>query len=270
MEYRGGNFNTKMDYVATEEPLEIRVTHQSNEGFVTSSVALTMRTPGSDFELALGFLYSEGVIHSKGDVRRVSYCTDPNEPQRFNIVNVTLRVGLRFDASKLSRNVFTSSACGVCGKAALDYLKASCPKKPLGGFRIQPDLITGFARKLGSLQSLFLSTGGVHASALFDEQGSLVSLKEDVGRHNAMDKLVGGLLLKDELPASNRIVLVSGRASFELVQKAILAGIPALLSIGAPSSLAVELAREYGLTLIGFLKENKFNVYSGFERIERS
>jgi len=267
LEYRDHSLFTKMDYVATEEPLEIRVIHGSYDAPVTSKVALSMRTPGNDFELALGFLYSEGVIRSRDDVERVSYCTDPNEPQRFNIVNVRLKVGVKFDPSNLSRNVFTSSACGVCGKATLENLKTVCPTKPLGEITLNPSFIASLSEKLKLSQRFFLRTGGVHASALFEQDGSLLLIRDDVGRHNAMDKLIGSLLLEKKLPASNKLVMVSGRASFELVQKAILAGIPVLVAVGAPSSLAVELAQEYNLTLIGFLRDDKFNVYSGFERI---
>jgi FdhD protein len=257
----------KVDYVATEEPLELRVVHRGRGGLTTNSVAVTMRTPGSDFELAVGYLYSEGVIRSPKDVEAVSYCTNPEEPQRFNIVNVKLADHVAFNPKSLSRNVFTSSACGVCGKASIDHVRNLCATKPLGDFRVKAATLVGLLDKLGPSQRLFTSTGGLHAAALFNPDGSLVAVREDVGRHNAMDKLVGHLLLCGKLPASNSVVMVSGRASYELVQKAVVAGVPALVAVGAPSSLAVDLAREFEVTLVGFLRRDRFNVYSGPERI---
>ena len=262
-----GGTTRKVDYVAVEEPLEVRVVHFDSGRLVTSKVAVTMRTPGDDFELAVGFLHSEGVIRSAGDVTSVSYCTEPNEPQRFNIVNVQLSPNVTFDAESLSRRVFTSSACGVCGTASLEYVQKVCATKPVGDFAVGRELLCSLLSKLRDAQRFFSRTGGLHASALIDTEGSLLAVREDVGRHNAMDKLVGHLLLEGRLPASNKIVLVSGRASFELVQKAVLAGIPMLVAVGAPSSLAVELAEKYGVTLVGFLRENRFNVYSSPERI---
>lgn len=267
-EYRvGGDVTEKVDYVVTEEPLEIRVVHWDSGRLVTSRVTVTMRTPGYDFELAVGFLHSEGVIRSARDVASVSYCTDPNEPQRFNIVNVQLEPNVAVDAESLSRLVFTSSACGVCGVASLEYVQKLCAVRPVGDFVIGREVLASLPSKLRGAQRFFTRTGGLHASALIDVDGSLLYVREDVGRHNAMDKLVGHLLLEGRLPASNKIVLVSGRAGFELVQKAVLAGIPMLAAVGAPSSLAVELAEKYGVTLVGFLRENKFNVYSSPERI---
>ncbi len=267
-EYRvNGDVAGKVDYVAAEEPLEIRVVHWDSDRLVTSRVAVTMRTPGNDFELAVGFLHSEGVIRNARDVTGVSYCTDPSEPQRFNIVNVQLSPSVSFDAESLSRRVFTSSACGVCGAASLEYVEKLCAVKPVGDFVIERKVLASLPSKLRGAQRLFSRTGGLHASALMDADGSLLLVREDIGRHNAMDKLVGHLLLGGGLPASNKIVLVSGRAGFELLQKAALAGIPMLVAVGAPSSLAVELAEKYGITLVGFLREDKFNVYSSPERI---
>lgn len=262
-----GKRTLSVDYVASEEPLEIRVVHWDGGRPTTSRVAVTMRTPGHDFELAVGFLHSEGVLRGLGELEAVSYCTDPEEPQRYNVVNVRLKRGVAFDPKSLSRNVLTSSACGVCGEAALEMVEKTCPAKPVGDFAVKPETLFALPSKLRRAQSLFSVTGGLHASALFDPKGDLIALREDVGRHNAMDKLVGHLLLEGMLPAKNTLAVVSGRASFELVQKAVLAGIPMLVAVGAPSSLAVTLAEKYGVTLVGFLRENRFNVYTAPERI---
>lgn len=256
------------DELATEEPLEVRVLTPSAGRWACHRVAVTLRTPGHDFELAAGFLYSEGVISDRRAIARIAYCTDPDEPQQYNVVNVYLEPGVSFDPERLSRHVYTNSSCGVCGKAALEFIRVVCPRPPVGDFRLSPDFFRSLPEALQSAQRIFARTGGLHASALFDRDGRLILLREDVGRHNAMDKLVGALLLEDRLPASNTVVLVSGRASFELVQKALLAGIPVLAAVGAPSSLAVDVAREFGMTLIGFLREGRFNVYTGPERIQ--
>ncbi len=246
-----GKSRVREDLVATEEPLEIRVNGQS--------IAVTMRTPGHDFELAAGFLFTEAALTTREQIAQIRYCADP---QNYNVVTVDLRPGVKFDADRLTRHVFTSSSCGICGKASLDQVRATCPV----ALAPPPELPDDFFGKLPAIvrseQSLFEKTGGLHAAALFDTTGKLLLLREDVGRHNAMDKLIGALLLKGELPASERIVMVSGRASFELVQKALLAGIPVMAAVGAPSSLAVDLAREFGMKLVGFLREGRFNIYA--------
>jgi FdhD protein len=258
----------KTDYVATEEPLEVRVVAwEEGDRLVSHSVSVTMRTPGNDFELAAGFLFNEGVVRNSQTVDSITYCTDPEEPQNYNIVNVNLKAGIPFDAERLSRHVYTTSSCGICGKASLELVRFACPNRPAGNFKLSPEVLISLPEKLRKAQTLFSRTGGLHAAGLFDPEGNLVLLREDVGRHNALDKLVGALLLQRKLPASNMIALVSGRASFELAQKAIMAGIPALISVGAPSSLAVDLAKEYETTLIGFLRDSRFNVYSGEERV---
>lgn len=224
-----------------------------------------MRTPGHDFELAAGFLFAEGVIGSREEVRRIAYCVDTEEPQQYNIVNVELKAELLPELSGLDRHFFTSSACGVCGKSALENLQVRC--KPLeSGFTVDAAMISSLPDKLRKSQALFDSTGGLHAAALFDAKGNLVAAREDVGRHNALDKLLGWAFLEDKLPLENHMVLVSGRASYELVQKALAAGVPILAAISAPSSLAVDLAKEFNLTLLGFLRES-FNLYSGKERV---
>jgi len=255
------------DELATEEPLEIRVLTPSAGRWTCHRVAVTLRTPGHDFELAAGFLYTEGVVPDRRAIARIAYCTDPGEPQHYNVVNVYLAPGVPFDPERLSRHVFMNSSCGICGKAALELVQAVCPRPPVGDLRLSSDFLQSLPEALRSAQRIFARTGGLHASALFDQGGRLTLLREDVGRHNAMDKLVGALLLEGRLPASNTVVLVSGRASFELVQKALMAGIPVLAAVGAPSSLAVDLARAFGMTLIGFLREGRFNVYTGVERI---
>ena len=251
------------DQLAVEEPLEMRILA---DGF-QFRVAVTMRTPGHDFELAVGFLLSEGLVPEPGTVARVFRPEDPHEPQPENVVIVELKPGTPFHPKRLSRNVFTSSSCGICGKNSLDSVWEVCPSRPQGLDGFSPDLLRSLPDRLREVQAVFTQTGGLHAAALFDESGKLLLLREDVGRHNAVDKINGRLLLDEQLPASGRLLLVSGRASFELVQKAVISGIPALASVGAPSSLAVLTAREFGMTLVGFLSPKRFNVYSGAERI---
>lgn len=258
-----GIVRSRSDQVATEEPLEIRLVSPQR------TVAVTMRTPGADFELAAGFLYSEGVVSSRQDIERISYCVDPNVDgeQRYNIVNVKLREGLSIDLQPLERHFFTTSACGVCGKASLEALRLrGCSVIP-DTLEVAAEVIYRLPEQLRSAQRVFSITGGLHAAALFDAQGQLLSVREDVGRHNALDKLVGSALLSDQLPLNNHIVLVSGRSSFEILQKCLAAGVPIVCAVSAPSSLAVALAREFGITLIGFLRGERFNVYAGRERL---
>jgi FdhD protein len=257
------------DEAATEEPLEIRVIPGGTPETNPYPIAVTLRTPGSDFELAAGFLVSEGLLHSPDDVTRVAYCLDPGEAQRNNIVNVSLSPGVTFDRERFRRNVYTTSSCGVCGKAALDQVRAAIPRPPVGRFEIAAAMLGSLTDRLAPAQRLFGRTGGLHAAALFRPDGELIIVREDIGRHNALDKLVGSRFLARSLPESNTVLLVSGRASFELVQKAAVAGIPFLAAIGAPSTLAIALAQEQGMTLVGFLRKGQFNVYSGPERIVR-
>ena len=253
---QNGQRSPQIDTIVVEEPMEIRVAVAGN----VHSISVTMRTPGNDFELAAGFLFTEGVIRDRSAIERIAYCTGGDE-QHYNIVTVHLRPGVAFDPTKFSRHVYTTSSCGICGKASLEQVRAALPAKPLLSFVPPDDQLLLLPDKLRQAQVIFSKTGGLHASALFDAQGKLRVLREDVGRHNALDKLVGSQLLEDALPASETILVVSGRVSFELVQKALMAGIPALAAVGAPSSLAVELAREFGLTLIGFLRGDRFNIY---------
>ncbi|MDQ6603431.1 MAG: formate dehydrogenase accessory sulfurtransferase FdhD [Chloroflexota bacterium] len=253
------------DQLATEEPLEIRLL----AGGEQRTVAVTMRTPGADFELAAGFLFGEGIIGGREEIRRMTYCVDPevDAEQRYNIVNVALRNTVLPDLATLERHFMTTSACGVCGKASLDalHLRGQIAAPP--GPEVSAALITSLPDRLRAGQGLFDVTGGLHAAGLFDCTGNLLAVREDVGRHNALDKLIGWALLDGTLPLHEHILLVSGRVSFELVQKALAAGIPIICAISAPSSLAVSLAAEFGMTLIGFLRGERFNIYTGPNRV---
>ena len=250
------------DRVAAEEPMEIRVGGPRQP---LTQVAVTMRTPGGDFELAAGFLFTEGLV-SPEDVARVAYCDDlDDQDQRYNVVRVRLTRG--FDPSALGgRNFFATSSCGVCGKASLDDVEVRCTPVASGPV-VTADVIRGLPEALRERQRVFDQTGGLHAAGLFGEDGSPVALREDVGRHNAVDKVIGEAVLRREIPLSERILQVSGRASFEIVQKAAVAGIPILSAVSAPSSLAVEAAERLGLTLVGFARGDRFNVYAHPERI---
>lgn len=258
------------DDVAVEEPLEIRVVHYSGAEAVTTNVSITMRTPGDDFELAAGFLFTEGIIGGPDAVERINYCVDDFADQQYNVVSVYLQPGAGFDAARLARNFYTTSSCGVCGKASLDTLRADgCGPVGSSGMVVAARVLQDLPQRLRSAQTVFQRTGGLHASGLFDTQGDLIVLREDVGRHNAVDKVVGQRLIAGALPLPNSILVVSGRASFEIMQKAAMAGIPVVAAVGAPSSLAVETAQEFGMTLVGFLRSDGFNVYTGVERIDR-
>jgi len=262
---KDGSRNSLHDAVAVEEPLEIRL---SVEGF-TLRVATTMRTPGNDKELALGFLWSEGIIRDIESIQSVKRSADPRLEVSENVIVVELSAGTQVDWSRLNRRTDVQSSCGICGRQSLQSLKNFQISQPRGTSWPE-DLSLGiFLEQLSSSQNMFQRTGGVHASGLFDYDGNLICLREDVGRHNALDKVVGWSLDKQFVPAKDTILLVSGRISFELVQKALLVGIPNLVGIGAPSSLAIELAEEFDLTLLGFLRENSVNVYSGDWRIGR-
>lgn len=259
-----GAVSRRPDYLATEEPLEIRVV----SGGDRRTVAVTMRTPGKDFELAAGFLFGEGVITGRHDIRRISYCVDPavDAAQQYNIVNVELVSGLP-DLRPLERHFFTTSACGVCGKATLEALELRGCKALPPGPDVDAEVLYALPKTLRAAQGLFETTGGLHAAGLFSPAGALFAAREDVGRHNALDKLIGWAVLQDRAPLSDAVLLVSGRSSYEILQKAIAASIPIACGISAPSSLAVDLARRFGVTLVGFLRDRKFNVYAGEERI---
>jgi FdhD protein len=238
-------------------------------GGETRTVAITMRTPGADFELVAGFLNNEGVISGQDELRRLSYCVDRDvdEDQRYNIVNVELARSAWPQIDRLERHFLTTSACGVCGKASIESLRLRNVPNLGSGPALNTELVTSLPDKLRAAQGVFASTGGLHAAALFDSSGTLLALREDVGRHNALDKLIGWALMNGRLPLHDAIVMVSGRTSFEIVQKALVAGVPVVCAVSAPSSLAVSLAREFGMTLIGFLRGSRFNVYAGTERL---
>jgi FdhD protein len=249
---------TTSDVLAVEEPLEIRV---ALEGALPTTVSLTMRTPGDDTELAVGYLFTEGVVRRREEIVAVYPCVS-------GAIRVELAADAVHDLSRLDRHSFTSSSCGACGKRSTDTLRAT-PAWPLrpGQPIVDGELVRSLPGSLREAQLLFAETGGLHASALFDLDGRLIVLREDVGRHNALDKVIGAELLAGRLPASEQILIVSGRLSFELVQKALMAGIAVVAAIGAPSSLAVELAREVGMTLLGFVRTDRFNIYAGCDRL---
>ena len=260
-----GTRTERPDALAVEEPLEIRLGCELGGSRVRRSVSITMRTPGQDRELAVGFLFTEGMIGGAGDVERVRGCRSSNA------IRVDLRAGVAVDLAKLERHFYTSSSCGVCGKASLEAVRVTCRWSPIPGQpSIDPAAIHRLPDQLRAAQEVFDRTGGLHASALFDRMGRLVAIREDVGRHNALDKLIGSMVLAGEVPLLDAILLVSGRASFELVQKAAVAGIPILAAVGAPSSLAVSLAEELGLTLLGFVGRDRFNIYTEPGRIRAS
>ena len=257
----GSARQTVDDHVAVEEPLEIRLGFETPAGRTEQSVSITMRTPGADEELATGFLFGEGILRSRGDVAVVKPCRGDNT------VRVELDDDVSVDLDRLARHFYTSSSCGVCGKASLEALHVQGCAPLAGELRIGRDDLIDLPNRLRNVQTTFDETGGLHAAAAFDSTGQLVVVREDVGRHNAVDKVVGALFSEGRLPAGDLGLVVSGRASFELVQKALVAGMPMLAAVGAPSSLAVELAQEFNVTLVGFLRGESFNVYAAKERI---
>jgi len=251
------------DSLAVEEPLEIRL----GFGKEHRAVSITMRTPEYDAELAAGFLFTEGILVSKNQIKSVKHCG--KFPNNRNTIRVDLTNDTEIDFKRLERNFYTTSSCGVCGKSSLEALQIAGAKEILQTdfHKVSSEIINTLPETLRKNQTVFDETGGLHAAALFDFAGKLIDLKEDVGRHNAVDKLIGKQFLDDNLPLAEKILFLSGRASFELVQKAVMAQIPVICAVGAPSSLAVEAAREFNLTLLGFVRENRFNIYSGNERI---
>ena len=248
-----------LDDLAVEEPLEIRIG--------TDPVTITMRTPGDDFALAAGFLYSEGLIDDRQDVSRINYGRDRDDTPSGNVVTVTLRPGLRSDLGALRRNFVSASSCGICGRTSMDAIHARKMARPNPHFRMPAESLMQLPAVLRSAQRVFGRTGGLHAAGVFNHQGELLLVREDIGRHNAVDKAIGESLLRGILPLSDHVLLVSGRGGFEIVQKAIAAAVPVLACVSAPSSLAVQLAREGGVTLVGFLREGRFVVYSHPHRL---
>lgn len=258
----GSNEREFADLLAVEEPLEIRL---RLSGKAHRAISITMRTPGDDAELAAGFLFTEGIVQSGDQIANIRHCGPDG-----NTIVVELAQGVKVDLKRLERHFYTSSSCGVCGKSSIEALHTGVRKIEDKQYpKISARTISRLTETLRAAQPAFEKTGGLHASAIFDPEGELDIVREDVGRHNALDKVVGAKLLSGSLPLFGNILLVSGRASFELVQKALMAGIPALAAVGAPSSLAVKLAREFGMTLIGFVRDERFNIYCGAERVRR-
>jgi FdhD protein len=253
--------NAAVDHVAVEEPLEIRIIYGPEKERQQKNISVTMCTPGNDEELATGFLFTEGIISGKEDIRK---CFSPGD----NIVVADLLPGILFDMQKLERHFYTSSSCGVCGKTSIQAVKNILSKKEIKDtITINAPVFNRLPETLSIHQQVFEQTGGLHASALFDLTGTLLLAREDVGRHNALDKLIGAALMNGDVPLDQHILLLSGRACFELIQKAAMAGIKIICAVGAPSSLAVELAKDCDMTLIGFLRNKRFNIYSGEQRI---
>ncbi len=260
----GGNLTNTADVLAVEEPLEIRLEYGPKANRISKVISVTMRTPGADEELATGFLFTEGVILTHADIDHINKCKPGND----NVICVSLTEQAVPVVSKIDRNFYTTSSCGVCGKASIEAVRTACNvPDTFDNFRFPASLLVTLPDALRKSQDVFQRTGGLHACALFDTDGQIVMLREDVGRHNALDKLIGAALQRQIAPLDNYILLLSGRASFELVQKAIMAGVKVVAAVGAPSSLAAEMAEEWGMTLIGFLRGDRFNIYSGAERI---
>ena len=226
-----------------------------------------MRTPGDDFELAAGFLFTERIVSRRDDIARIDYGQDPEGQPSLNVVDVTLCAGTRVDLARLQRHFYAASSCGVCGKASISAIRVGDISRPQGDLRVGPALLGRLPGMLREVQAVFDRTGGLHAAALFDASGALLDVREDVGPHNTVDKIIGHALLEASVPLSHNLLFVSGRGAFEIVQKALVAGLPIVASVLAPSSLAVDLAREHGLTLIGFLRDQRFIVYSGEDRL---
>lgn len=270
------------DSLAIEEPLEMQLTYGPSNARQTRSISVTMRTPGNDFDLAAGFLMTEGVIRDANDIEQIAYAGAPlNEHaksthtldvpklgSRQNIVRVELAPDVDVNLVSLQRNFYTTSSCGICGKASLLALRTVCPPRTTNNFRVNAQVLYRFPERLRASQGVFDRTGGLHGAGLFDSKGNLLALREDVGRHNAVDKLIGSEFLADRTPLRDYLLLLSGRASFELLQKALMGGLPMVAAVGAPSSLAVEVAKEFDITLVGFLRVGHFNIYHGKERID--
>jgi FdhD protein len=259
VEWTDGHDRRVLDDLAAEEPVEIRVGGEV--------LTITMRTPGDDFDLAAGFLHAEGVVNRRDDIARISYGRGPDGTPTGNVVEVTLRRQELVDFGALQRHFAATSSCGICGRTSIDAMRARETPPPNPHFRIEPELLIRLPELLRSAQRVFGRTGGLHAAGLFDVNGKLMLVREDIGRHNAVDKAIGDSLLHGCLPLSERLLLVSGRGGFEIVQKALVAGVPILASVSAPSSLAVQMARAGGLTLVGFLRDRRFVVYSEPHRV---
>lgn len=261
-EWDDGKLRRKDDYLAAEEPLEIRIGEHP--------LSVTMRTPGHDLELAAGFLFTEGIVQRNEQIVSLESSTQDDAGKRGNVVQAELTREALPDFEKMRRHFFAASSCGICGKASIESVRSRCLAPPNRDFRIDPDMLLRLPDALRSSQDVFQRTGGLHAAALFDSRGALLVLREDIGRHNAVDKVIGWALRDGRLPLKDSVLLVSGRGGFEIVQKAIVAGVPIVASVSAPSSLAVQLAREMRLTLVGFLRGRRFVIYAGEERIKNA
>ncbi|HEV8594092.1 MAG TPA: formate dehydrogenase accessory sulfurtransferase FdhD [Thermoplasmata archaeon] len=265
---RGSEATEVDDVLAVEEPLEIRVVHGTSGEEREDPVVVTMRTPGHDPELAAGFLFSEGILRVRSDLNRIEAAPPRASEENGNVLRVVLADGVPFDTSRTVRSFYTTSSCGVCGKTSLDALWARTPPPVSTATpKVKAPILAAMPEALRRAQDVFERTGGLHGAALFTDRAEVVTLREDVGRHNAVDKIVGERFLAGALPLPDSILLVSGRASFEILQKAILAGIPFVAAVGAPSSMAVDVAKEFGMTLVGFLRGASFNIYAGAQRI---
>jgi FdhD protein len=285
--FSGTEARSAIDLLAVEEPLECQLEYGPAEDRRVKSISVTMRTPGHDFELAAGFLMTEGVVRDSVDIEGIRYVAGrlnpveeetrdersqegttvlPYQPER-NVVRVELLPGVSVSLANLERNFYTTSSCGICGKASLLALRTVCPPRAVNEFQVAAEVLYSLPARLREAQNVFDKTGGLHASGLFDSSGHLFSSREDVGRHNAVDKLLGAEFLADRTPLRDRVLMLSGRASFELLQKALMGGIPMVVSVGAPSSLAVQVARDFNITLVGFLRADHFNVYHGANRV---
>ena len=264
LRYSSGMFEDTNDIVAVEEPLEIRLGYGPADDRLQKSLSITMRTPGNDFELATGFLFTEGIINEISEINNIHYCSSGKVQEQKNIVRVEISPSIRVNWKKLERHFYTSSSCGVCGKSSIEAVQVHCAVIR-DKFELKSGLICQLPEKLHKHQPVFTYTGGLHGAALATIEGNMIYVREDVGRHNAVDKVIGAAIY--ERNVEGKILVVSGRASFELVQKAARAGIPVLVAVGAPSSLAIEMAEATGMTLVGFTKSDRFNVYCGMERI---
>ncbi len=264
-----GRQAAQSDSVAVEEPLEIRLGYSTPDGRASRSISITMRTPGDDFDLAAGFLFGESIVTRAADIASIDVCGPPApDSGNHNVVRVELAAGVDVDIDRLQRHFYTTSSCGVCGKTSLDALRViGVASLSANTTTFSRDVLTSVPGKLRRAQDTFEKTGGLHAAAAFTNKGELLVTREDVGRHNAVDKVIGALLREDRLPARDLGMMVSGRASFELMQKTLVAGMPLLAAVGAPSSLAVQLANEFDVTLVGFLRGDTFNIYAGERRI---
>ena len=262
-----GTQHEVQDLLAVEEPLEIRLGFGPEHSREQKSLAITMRTPGHDFELVVGFLFTEGIISSAEDLFRITHCRDKDGELSPNIVRVELQPSIEMDWDRFARHFYTNSSCGICGKASIESLEGMCEAPIKTDFGISAGVLHTLDQKMRKSQGIFDHTGSLHAAALFDQHGELLHLREDIGRHNALDKTIGKAVIEGSLPLKQHVIMLSGRSCFELIQKALMARVPIVAAVGAPSSLAVETAQNFNLTLLGFVKNNCFNIYSSPEKI---